>query len=76
VTLADVVCLTEPRVIDALFDRAGAILSADPDLDAPRHQRPQGRSIPFAVIAPTTMFALNDAHPVAVSDDKATSRMH
>jgi hypothetical protein len=72
VTLADVVCLTEPRVIDALFDRAGAVLSAEPDVDAPRHQRLQGRSIPFAVIAPKTMLSLKDAHSVAVSADRVT----
>mgnify|MGYP007079446373 CR=1 FL=1 len=72
VNLADVVCLTEPRVVDALFDRAGAVLSAEPDVDAPRHRRLQGRSIPFAAVTPEAMAAVAKAHAVAASPERVS----
>lgn len=58
VTLADVVCLTEPRVVDAMFDRTVAILSTGPDQTSLRYKHMIGYNILFAAILLDTMGAL------------------
>lgn len=60
VRVSDVVVLTEPRVIDALFDHAGAILVADPDLESAQCRRLRGRSMPFATVDAEMLAGLLD----------------
>jgi len=70
VNVSDVVCLTEPRVVDALFDNAGAVLTPDPDLDAPRCRRLRSRSIPFGVVDESVMEGLRDGDHIVVEEGR------
>ncbi|MEM6382588.1 MAG: toll/interleukin-1 receptor domain-containing protein [Pseudomonadota bacterium] len=70
VGVGDVVCLTEPRVVDALFDRAGAVVTAEQDPEAPQIKRLKSRAIPFAVVAPRTMAGLRDGERLSFERDK------
>jgi hypothetical protein len=61
-----VVCLTEPRVVDALFDRAGAMLIMTQDDDSPLRQRLTGRRVPYAMVTESRMAELQDGDHVEV----------
>ena len=66
VDASHVVCLTEPRVVDALFDRAGAIVIASQADDSPLHHRLTSRAVPYAAVGEGRMAELGDGDHVAV----------
>ena len=68
--VATVVCLTEPRIVDALFDHAGALLLPRQEPDSPQCRRLRDRGIPFAMVDDQTMGALTDGVYVVVDAGK------
>ncbi len=64
-----VVCLTEPRIVDALFDTSGGLLIQAQNLDSPRCRRLRGRRIPFAMLDNERMAALSDGDQVQIYAD-------
>ena len=71
VTISDVVCLTEPRVVDALFDKAGALLTSEQDLKSPQCRRLRSRRIPFAIIDLQMMARLREGDHLVVEAERA-----
>jgi hypothetical protein len=69
---ARVVCLTQPRIVDALLDRCGAmfILPQDPDSHLCRRLRQRG--IPFGMLTQETMSELSDGDHVVVDQANVT----
>jgi hypothetical protein len=65
VDASHVVCLTEPRIVDALFERAGALLILAPQ-DTSQTQRLTGRDVPFAALDADRMAALEDGDHLVV----------
>jgi hypothetical protein len=65
VDVATVVCLTEPRIVDALFDHAGGLLIPRQNADSPQLRRLR-RGIPFAMLEDRTMAELRDGEYVVV----------
>ena len=61
-----VVCLTEPRIVDALFDRAGALLIPLQNEDSPQCRRLAGRAVPFAMLDENQMAELKDGDHIEV----------
>ena len=68
IKVSDVVCLTEPRVVDALFKNAGALLVIEDELDSIRSRRLRSRSIPFGIIDRNTMGNMQDGDLVVVNE--------
>ncbi len=68
--VSDVVCLTEPRVVDALFNNAGALLVVEDELDSIRSRRLRSRSIPFGIIDIKTMDDLRNGDHVVVNENE------
>lgn len=66
VTASHVVCLTEPRIVDALFERAGALLIPLQDEDSTQCRRLAGRGVPFAMLDDERMRALEDGDQIAI----------
>jgi hypothetical protein len=69
VDAAHVVCLTQPRIVDALFERACALLVAAQEADSPQCRRLAGRGVPFATLEPDRLAALSDGDTVEVEAD-------
>jgi hypothetical protein len=63
-----VVCLTEPRIVDALFDRAGALLIPRQDENSPQCLRLSGRGVPFAMLDPQRISDLKDGDHIEIED--------
>jgi hypothetical protein len=68
VEVSAVACLTEPRIVDALFDGCGALLVEEQDPDSPQCRRLRGRRVPFAMVSPEVMARLTDGDHVVVDD--------
>jgi len=66
VNASHVVCFTEPRIVDALFDRAGALLIPSQDEDSPQCRRLIGRDVPFAMLDADRMAELKDGDQIEV----------
>lgn len=66
VTASHVVCLTEPRIVDALFERAGALLIPRQDDGSTQCRRLMGRGVPFAMLDDERMGTLDDGDQVAI----------
>ena len=66
VDASHVVCLTEPRIVDALFDRAGALLIPMQDERSPQCRRLVGRDVPFAMFDADAMAELRDGDHVEI----------
>jgi len=69
---ATVVCLTEPRIVEALFDRCGAMLILPQDPDSHLCRRLRQRGVPFGMLAPEIMSELSGGDHVFVDQDKVT----
>jgi hypothetical protein len=67
-TASTVACLTELRVVDALFDVCGALLIPEQAIDSPQCRRLRGRNVPFAMAPPEVMAQIADGHHVVVDD--------
>ena len=65
--LSHVVCLTEPRIVDALFDNCGALLIQAQNPDSPQCHRLRSRAVPFAMLDGNRMAALSDGEHVVVT---------
>ena len=63
-----VACLTELRVVDALFDACGAVLIPEQAVDSPQCRRLRGRNVPFAIATPDVMAQIADGRQVVVDD--------
>jgi len=70
VDAANVVCLTQPRIVDALFERACALLIPAQEADSPQSRRLAGRGVPFAMLEPDSLAALSDGDTVEVEADR------
>ena len=65
---AAVACLTEPRVVDALFEACGGLLILQQEIDSPQCRRLRARRVPFAMVAPDAMAQLPDSAHVVVDE--------
>ena len=61
-----VACLTELRVVDALFDACGALLIPEQAIDSPQCRRLRDRNVPFAMATPEVMAQIVDGRQVVV----------
>jgi hypothetical protein len=68
VEVSAVACLTEPRIVDALFDGCGALLVEEQDADSPQCRRLRSRRVPFAMASEPVMAQLADGDHVVVDD--------
>jgi len=66
VNASNVVCLTEPRIVDALFDRAGVVLVPSQDEGSPQCRRLRGRGVPFAMLDSDRMAELKDGDQIEI----------
>ena len=64
--VSNVACLTEPRIVDALFDNCGALLILPQDPNSPQCRRLQDRGIPFAMLSQEVMSKLSDGDHIVV----------
>lgn len=73
---ADIACLTEPRIVDALFDGVSGYLIAHEEADKPLGIRLQGRTARFATYGADEIRQLEDDAVIALwpgrTDDDAT----
>ena len=65
-----VVCLTEPRIVEALFDRAGSLLILLQDESSPQCRRLSSRGVPFAMLDTERMADLKDGDHVEIEGDR------
>jgi hypothetical protein len=63
---ATVACLAEPRVVDALFDGAGALLLPAQEGDSPQCRRLRERGMPYALLGADALASLADGDHVVV----------
>ena len=63
-----VVCLTEPRIVEALFEQAGSLIIPVQDINSPQCQRLIGRDISFAMLDPEQMANLKNGDLVVIED--------
>jgi len=68
--VSHVACLTEPRIVDALFNQCGALLIPEQDPRSPQCRRLENRGIPFGMASAETMSKLTDGHVVIAGPDK------
>jgi hypothetical protein len=66
VNASHVVCLTEPRIVDALFDRAGGLLITTQDEDSPLCRRLVARAVPFAMLEADRIAELQDGEQIEI----------
>lgn len=73
---ADIACLTEPRIVDALFEGVSGYLITDEEAGKPLGIRLQGRTARFATYATDVIRQLDDDAIIALwpgpADDAAT----
>ena len=70
VNASNIVCLTEPRIVDALFDAAGGLLIPVQDENSPQCRRLIGRNVSFAMLEPERMASLKDGDPIEIDSRK------
>ena len=73
---ATIACLTEPRIVDALFDGCGGLLILPQDTDSPQCQRLRARGVPFAMLEPGVMATIGDGSHVLVDERQVRSSNH
>lgn len=67
--MSTVACLTEPRIIEVLFQNCGALLIPEQDADSHQCQRLRGRGVPFAMLSEETMGLLEDGDAIVVDQE-------
>ena len=67
---SNVVCLTEPRIVEALFDRAGGLLILRQDENSPQCRRLNGRDVSFAMLDAERMADLKEGDLVEIERDR------
>lgn len=65
-----VVCLTGPRIVDALFERAGSLLTPIQGKRSPQCRRLTSRGVPFAMLDADSMAGLKDGDHVEIEADR------
>ena len=68
--MSTVACLTEPRIIEALFQNCGALLIPEQDADSHQCQRLRGRGVPFAILSEETMGLFEDGDAIVVNQEE------
>jgi hypothetical protein len=78
VGVSKIACLTEPRIVDALFRDCGALLILEQDADSHQCRRLRGRGVPYGMLSPEAMAILSDGDVIAVDRGCLTlwSRSH
>jgi hypothetical protein len=66
VGVSTVATLTEPRIVDSLFDGCGALLILQQDPGSPQCRRLRDRGVPFAMLTAEVMGSLADGDHVVV----------
>ena len=61
-----VACLTEPRIVDALFDNCGALLLLQQDPNSHQCRRLRDRGVPFGMLSQEMMSELADGDHIVV----------
>jgi hypothetical protein len=67
VGVSKIACLTEPRIVDALFRDCGALLILEQDSDSHQCRRLRGRGVPYGMLSPKATAILSDgdvSHPL------------
>jgi hypothetical protein len=64
-----VVCLTQPRIVETLFERAGSLLIL-PEDERSQRRRLAGRGVPFATLDTEHMADLRDGDHVEIESDR------
>lgn len=64
-----IVCLTEPRIVDALFSSASALLILEQDTESLQCRRLRSRQMPFAMLTKEKMENLTDGDFILVNQD-------
>ena len=70
--VSDIACLTEPRIVDALFDRCGAFIIEQQDIASPQCRRLISRDRRFAMLEHSRMNTLADGDHIAFEFDRTT----
>ena len=70
--VSDIACLTEPRIVDALFDRCGAFIIEQQDIASPQCRRLISRDRRFAMLEHGRMDTLADGDHIAFESDRTT----
>jgi hypothetical protein len=72
VDASTVVCLTEPRIVEALFDRCSAMLILTQDPDSHLCRRLRQRGVPFGMLTQEIMSEISDGDHVVVDKETVT----
>lgn len=70
--VSDITCLTEPRIVDALFDRCGAFIIEEQDIASPQCRRLISRDLRFAMLEHSRMATLADGDHIAFESHRTT----
>jgi len=70
INAANIVCFTEPRIVEALFDRVGGVLILLQDENSPQCKRLCGRDVSFAMLDEGRMADLKDGDHVEIECDR------
>ena len=68
--VSTVACLTEARIIEALFQNCGALLIPEQEADSHQCQRLRGRGVPFAMLSQEAMALLEDGDAIVVDQEE------
>jgi hypothetical protein len=68
--VSNVACLTEPRIVDALFNNCGALLILDQNPDSPQCRRLRDRGVPFGMLNQEYMSKLSDGDHIVVDHER------
>lgn len=68
----NVVCLTEDRIVESLFDQCSAVLVVEQDPGSLLCNRLRSNGMPFAMITTELMTQLNDGDQIMISEKQIT----
>lgn len=68
--VTNVACLTEERIVESLFDQCSAFLIPEQDSESLLCKRLRSRGMPYGMIKPEMMQALNDGDLIMVSQNQ------
>ena len=74
--VSNVVCFTELRVVDALFDKCGALILPLQDPESPQCRRLRSRGVPFAMLDDERMADLSNGDQIMVSPNRVKTVTH
>jgi hypothetical protein len=70
--VTNLVCLTEDRIVESLFDQCSAFLLPEQDSESLLCKRLRSKGMPFGMIKPEMMQALNNGDQIMVSQKQIT----